>query len=368
MEFKNGYPLYKEPKSIPNKQKKQGLKTSFIMNEEIMGEINLEWKAPYNLIKRMLSTLPIGTHCSFSAIDINGNKFTEDIINKDGIITDLIIKVKRPIIKPIIVGADDGIHKLDCAFCYDSGDEINGPDDNESVTSFANMCPTIGGTHVDGCVEGITRWFTLYMNNIYLANQKAKVKLKVMPADIKTGLNMFVSASHLEPQMNDQAKEIMGNQDMIGFCKDVVMKGLDDWSKANPQDLARISRFFKDIAEIRQKTDASKAKVVTKYQQNVITGLPQKYIRPIGKEGPFELIIVEGDSAKGTVETGRDPKTQGVFPIRGKIINAFKCSKQAFFSNEEVQGITRIILGRDYVKNFDVKDCKVQKVVFMADE
>ena len=57
-----------------------------------------------------------------------------------------------------------------------------------------------------------------------------------------------------------------------------------------------------------------------------------------------------------------------IFPIRGKIINAFKASKSAFFSNEEVQGITRIILGRDYVKNFDVKDCKVQKVIFMADE
>ena len=38
------------------------------------------------------------------------------------------------------------------------------------------------------------------------------------------------------------------------------MKGLDDWSKANPQDLAKLARFFKEIAEVRQKTEASKAK------------------------------------------------------------------------------------------------------------
>ena len=310
MEFKNGYPLYKEPKSIPNKEHKQGLKTTFIMSTEIMGNMDLEWKAPYLLIKRMLSTLPLGTRCSFSAIDINGKHFTEDIINKDGIITDLITKVKHPIIKPIIFNADDGIHKLDCAFCYDSGNE-NGPDDKENVTSFANMCPTIGGTHVDGTIDGITRWFTLYMNNIYLANQKSKAKIKVMPVDIKAGLNIFISAAHLEPQMNDQAKEIMGNEDMLGFCKEVIMKGLDEWSKSNPQDLARISRFFKDIAEVRQKSESSKAKIVTKYQANTITGLPAKYIRPVGKTGPFELIIVEGDSAKGTVETGRDRNTQG---------------------------------------------------------
>lgn len=368
VDFIKGYPTTKEPVPIPNKEKRQGSMVTFIPDTSIMGDINLEWRTVYNLVKHIVSLTPIGTRMEFTAIDINGKKFTEEIVNKDGIITDLIMKVKRPIIKPIVVSNDDGFHKLDCAFCFDSGDEINGPDSDIRITSFSNFCPTKGGTHIEGCVEGITRWFGLYMNNIYLANQKSKDKLKIIPADIKNGLNIMISAAHLEPIFTGQAKEIMSNQDMVGFCKEVVMKGLDEWSKANPQDLAKISRFFKDIAEVRQKSEASKAKIVTKYQANVITGLPAKYIRPIGKEGPFELIIVEGDSAKGTVETGRDAKTQGIFPIRGKIINAFKASKSAFFSNEEVQGITRIILGRDYVKNFDVKDCKVQKVIFMADE
>lgn len=57
-----------------------------------------------------------------------------------------------------------------------------------------------------------------------------------------------------------------------------------------------------------------------------------------------------------------------LFPIRGKIINAFKASKQAFFSNEEVQGITRIIFGQDYRKGLTVEDAKVEKIIFMADE
>lgn len=309
MEFEKGYPKYKDPIQIPNKEKKQGLKITFFMNEEIMGDMDLDWKSPYHLIKRMLSILPIGTHCTFTAIDLNGKMFTEEIINKDGIITDLIMKVKNPINKPIIIGFDDGMHKLDCAFCYDAGGE-DGPDDNMAITSFANMCPTIGGTHVDGTVEGITRWFVQYMNNIYLSNQKAKDKLKVMPIDIKGGLNIFISAAHLEPQMNDQAKEIMGNLDMIGFCKDTVMKGLDDWSKTNPQDLQKLCKFFKDIAELRVKQEAGKAKIVTKYQKNPITNLPKKYKKPINKTGT-ELIIVEGDSALGEAEKDRDQYTQG---------------------------------------------------------
>ena len=57
-----------------------------------------------------------------------------------------------------------------------------------------------------------------------------------------------------------------------------------------------------------------------------------------------------------------------ILPIRGKVRNAFKCSREAFFANEEVQGITRIILGKEgYHRNFNVEDCKVEKVIFMAD-
>lgn len=366
LEFRKGYPVTDKPVPIPNKNKKQGTIIKFIPDPEIMGDMNLEWKTVYTLIKRIISIAPIGSKMDFEAIDISGKRFTETIINKDGIITDLIMKVKRPIIKPIVIGNDDGIHKIECAFCYDSGDGVNGPDDIENVTSFSNFCPTKGGTHIDGCIEGITRWFLQYMNNIYLINQKSKVKLKVVSSDIKTGLNVMISAAHLEPIFTGQAKEILSNQDMIGFCKEVIMKGLDEWSKANPQDLAKLSRFFKDIAEVRQKSEASKAKIATKYQQNVITGLPSKYLRPLGKEH-IELIIVEGDSAMGTVTTGRDEKTQGIFPIRGKIKNAFKSTKSDFFSNEEVQGITKIVLGSDYKRGFDVKDCKVEKVIFMAD-
>ena len=366
VEFHKGYATSKAPKAIPNKQAIQGSRILFIPDTEILGELSLEWKTVYRLIKRIMSLTPIGSHMDFEAIDINGNSYKETIVNTDGIISDLLAKVKHPIIRPITVGFDDGTRKIECAFCYDSGNEETGPDEVENVVAFSNFCPTMKGTHIDGCIEGITRWFGLYMNNIYLANQKSKDKLKIISADIKNGLNLVISAAHLEPVFTGQAKEVLSNADMLGFCKEVVMKALDGWSKSNPQDLARLSRFFKDIAEVRQKSESSKARIVTKYQSNVITGLPAKYIRPLGKED-IELIIVEGDSAKGTVETGRDKYKQGVFPIRGKISNAFKKSKQSFFSNEEVQGITRIILGTDYHRNFDVKDCKVSKVIFMTD-
>ena len=154
---------------------------------------------------------------------------------------------------------------------------------------------------------------------------------------------------------------------MVPFCKEVLVKGLDDWSKSNPQDLSRLAKYLKDIAEVRQKSEASKAKIVTKYKQNTLSGLPDKYAKPLGKEH-LELLIVEGDSAGGQAKNGRDKMRQGVFPIRGKMPNAFQKSYKEFMANAEVQAIIQILLGKPYTRKFDpYKDCKYEKIIFMAD-
>lgn len=367
LDLEEGYVVGKGPYSIPNKEKKQGAIVRFIPSVEVLGDIDLSWKKVYHLIRDILSLTPLGSRVYFEAIDKDGVKHTEDIINKDGINTKLIANVKAPLCAPIVIGHDNGEFKIDVAFCYDMGTSEDGIMSNEAVTAFCNMCPTIAGEHISGTLDGICRWFTQYMNNVYLANQKAKDKLKVTSADIKGGLNIMISGFCLEPTFVGQAKEQLSVPEMAPFCRDTVMKGLEEWSKSNPQDLAKLSKFFKDMAEIRQKSEGAKAKVATNYIANPLNGLPAKYKRPLKDKG-VELIIVEGDSACGTVMLGRDANIQGVFPIRGKIKNAFKCSREAFFANEEVQGITRIILGKEgYHRNFSIDDCHVDRVIFMSD-
>lgn len=367
MEFQKGYPMYDKPIPIPNEEKRQGSRITFIPDTEILTESLLEWKVLYRLLKNIMSLTPIGSHMDLYVTDRNGNNIKECIVNTDGIITNIIMKVKNPIIKPIVIGADDGTHKLDCAICYDAGSD-NGFSDMEDITSFANFCPTKGGTHVDGVIEGLTRWFTLYMNNIYLANQKSKEKTKVIAADIRSGLNIMISAAHLEPIMVGQSKEQLSNPDMVPFCKETVMKGLDAWSKSNPQDLSKLARFFKEVSDIRMKAESSKAKIATKFTSNALTGLPEKYAKPLGNEH-LEFLIVEGDSAGGMAKDGRNKYRQGIFPIRGKMPNAFQKSYKEFMSNAEVQGIIHILLsGKNYFRNFDpYKDCKYEKIIFMAD-
>lgn len=363
-ETKDGYPIGK-PKPIKNKDNKQGTHISFIPCDMMYEDKPLPWKRVYMLAKQIVSRTPIGTVVDFEGVDTTGKTHLEHIVNQDGIVSDLIEHSQYPICKPIHVFADNGDMKLEAAFVFDSGGK-NGPTTTPEVIPFCNFCPTFeGGTHVDGTIDGIARWFSNYMNKVYLASNK-KNKLTVSVSDIRTGLVLSVNAAMLEPVLLGQSKDYLSNKEMAPFCKQVVMDSLDQWSKENPQDLQKLCKYFKDIAELRTKEESGRAKIATKYTSNSLTGMPRKYAKPI-KECK-ELFIVEGDSAGGSAKTARDVNTQGIFPIRGKIASAFEKSYHDFWSNAETQGIAQIILGHPYTRNFDAnKDVKWEKIIFMAD-
>lgn len=354
-------------KKKPYKVKNPGIQGTFIAFTPWvgLGEITLSWKRVFALIQDIASLMPIGTTIDFKGYDLNKNEHHIVINNKDGITTKLLQNIQFPICKPIIISDDTGEHKLDLAFGFDGGGQ-QGPDPNINCTAFCNFCPTIAGKHIDGTLNGIYTWFTKYMNNVFLAGQK-KSKLKVTNADIRNGLVVMISAAALKPIFIGQAKQNLANLEMEPFCRNTVMNGLDQWSQSNPQDLTKLCKYFKDLAEIRTKSESNKSKAVAKYEMNVLTGLPAKFAKPTEKWE--ELFIVEGDSAFGTARNARDIRTQGLFPIRGKIPSAFEKSRAEFLANAEIDGIYRTMLkGKPYYKGFDpIKDVPWDKIVIMAD-
>ena len=93
--------------------------------------------------------------------------------------------------------------------------------------------------------------------------------------------------------------------------------------------------------------------------------MPSKYIKPNGNVDT-ELVIVEGDSAFGAARNSRDAKHQGIFPIRGKLPNAFEKTTKSMLENAEIAAILSII-GAGYGRNFNIDKCKVSRVIIMAD-
>lgn len=361
VEFKDGKPWNKGEAIIKKPDMYQGTRISFHPSYEVLGQLTLTAEEVFNMVKVILSLTQIGSGVTFGYTTLDGVEHVENIVNEDGIITDLIINTKSPLIAPIRLSrAVKGENmKAELAFNYDTSNLDGG----EHVTSFANFCPTEAGTHVDGLIDGIVTFFRNYMNKIYLANNK---KVSVTAADIKTGLRAVISVAHLEPIFSGQAKEVLNNEDMTGFVKNLVISGLDQWIKQNPNDLQKLCKFFKDVAEVRLKSEEGKVKVQRNYEAKV-NGDPAKFLPSYGTK--TELLIVEGDSALGSARNSRNKNCQAIFPIRGKVPNALDTPKEKFLKNAEISAIIQIVSNNTlkYGKNFDPKDCPWEYIIFGAD-
>lgn len=347
-----------EIKKVPKDA--QGTCISFKPNEKVIGTVTSSWRNIYDLLAMITPSSIIGTTVYYEGIDTSNASHKETIINNDGTLSYLVNMTQKPFVEPIHITNDNGTMKMDAIFTYDISAESE-----EQIISLNNTCPTDGGTHVDGAIDGICKFFRNYMNKIFLANIRSKQKLTATNNDIRTGLKLAISTFHLYALYNGQAKEILDNADMVPFVSETIQKGLEEWSKSRPNDLQKLCKFFKDVIDIRLKSDKDKVKLSSKFNSSILSGLPDKYIKP-NSNHDTELVIVEGDSAFGSARNVRDQNTQGIFPIRGKMPNAFTKSKEKMLSNEEVAAILTII-GAGYGKNFDLNKCKVSRVIILAD-
>ena len=357
--FHKGDCVQKEHK-VECPKERQGTTVYLEPDMDVLGPVTLTCQEIFKMVSNIVPLLPLNVQVDFIGIDTTGSiSINEKLINTDGIFTFLRLRTQTPLINPVTFSCDTKIMKAECAFTYDSSDLTSA----ENIISFANFTNTTGnGTHVDGFLDGLCNWLRNYMNKIYLGE---KSKITVTNIDIKSGLRAVVNVAHINPIFMGQFKGILSNKDMYDFVKAQTISCLDNWSKTSPNELAKLAKFIKEVAEIRVKSEGEKIKLSDKYTKNVITGYPKDYVQASGHKN-LELFIVEGKSAKGPAVSGRDYHFQAVFPIRGKFVNCFKESKAKVLSNAEAVGIIKII-GAGYGRDFDINKCKFDKIVLFAD-
>ena len=153
---------------------------------------------------------------------------------------------------------------------------------------------------------------------------------------------------------------------MKPYAYKITLAALEEWAKSNPQPLQRLCKYFKQVCEIRSKSDNEKVKMSDKYTTSPVTGYPDKYKKSNRREG-YEVYIVEGDSAGGSGENNRDKEWQAIFPIRGKMKNAFTTATSKYFANEEVAGLFKVCGYDGYSRKFDPAKFKPSKIVMCTD-
>ncbi len=234
----------------------------------------------------------------------------------------------------------------------------------ESVHTFANTINTHeGGTHEEGFRAALTTLVNKY------AREKGLLKEKddnLSGDDVREGLTAVISVKLAEPQFEGQTKTKLGNTEAKTFVQKVVGDQLTDWFERNPVQGKEVIR--KAIQAATARMAARKARETAR-RKGLLEGggMPGK-LKDCSSKDPSlsEIFIVEGDSAGGSAVQGRNPETQAILPLRGKILNVEKARLDRALANNEVQAMITAF-GAGIGDDFDVSKARYHKIVLMAD-
>jgi DNA gyrase subunit B len=184
--------------------------------------------------------------------------------------------------------------------------------------------------------------------------------------DCREGLTCVISVKLSEPQFEGQTKTKLGNTEVKSFVQKVVNEELSDWFGRNPLAAKLIVSRVQEAARVRILTrkarDGARRKGLLES-----SGMPGK-LRDCSSKDPAksEIFIVEGDSAGGSAMRGRNPETQAILPLRGKILNVERANQDRALQNTEVQALITAF-GTNFKGEFDITKARYHKCVLMAD-
>ncbi len=234
----------------------------------------------------------------------------------------------------------------------------------EGIHGYANgISTTEGGMHVEGFRAALTTVVNKYARAKGLLKEKDE---NLLGEDIREGIAAIISVKLRDPQFEGQTKAKLGNVSIRSFVQKVTNERLAEWLDENPTEANKI---------VKKAQAAAQARVAAKNARNAIrrktalsgAGMPDKLKDCSSRSAAeSELFIVEGDSAGGTAVDARDPRTQAILPIRGKILNVERARVDKMLKNNEVQALITAI-GAGVGEEFDVSKARYHKVIVLAD-
>ena len=279
--------------------------------------------------------------------------------------------------EPIYITGEQSDVIVEVSLQYNDGYE-------ESIYSYVNDINTReGGTHLDGFKNALTFVMNKALdNNEKLfkklnpkvdrnkkpsdADKKKEIKIERLTGDdVRTGIAAVISVKVPEPQFEGQTKQKLGNTEVRSIVYSLTTEKLTLWFEQNPQICNSI--LEKAVNEALGRIKARKAIETNRKSGMDSFGLPGKLADcSSNKPEECEVYIVEGDSAGGSAKQGRNPKTQAILPLWGKMLNVEKVDPSKVMNNEKLWPVIAS-LGTGIGKDFNIEKLRYHKIIIMAD-
>lgn len=336
---------------------KTGTKLSFLPDPEIFPSTEFS----FDTLTRRLQELAFLTPGIRITLQDDRAKRTETFHYEEGLIefVKYLNRTQTPIISDVVrlTGEADNV-QVEVAMQHNDGY-------TENVRAFANNIFNVdGGTHLSGFKAAMTRSFNTYAkkNNLFK---------DVTPSseDFREGLTAVISVRVPDPQFESQTKVKLTNPEVEGIVQSILGEGLVKYLEENPANAKKLVAKAINAAEAREA--ARKSREMVRRKGAITTGgLPEKLRDCRSRDlETTELYLVEGDSAGGSADTGRDSNIQAILPLRGKILNVEKAQLVKVLDNNEISNLFRAIGVSPGAggEEMDISKRRYGKIIVMTD-
>ncbi|MBQ1466576.1 MAG: DNA topoisomerase (ATP-hydrolyzing) subunit B [Eubacteriaceae bacterium] len=355
--YERGKPL--DELTVVGKTKRTGTTVSFKPDYEIFSELVYSYDTLRHRIQE-LAFLNKGLRITLKDARTEDGKY-EEFHYEGGIVEyiKLLNSGKEPLTPNVIYfekSTDAG--ELEIAMQYTDSY-------NESISSFANNINTTeGGMHVNGFKSALTRCINTYGQKFnFLKKDKGET---LSGEDIREGLTAIISVKLKNPEFEGQTKTKLGNPEIRGMVDTIVGSVLTSYLEEHPQE-AKIIMEKATLAS-QARAAAKKARENVRRKSGLDTAALPGKLSDCADKNPAncEIYIVEGDSAGGSAKQGRDPKTQAILPLRGKILNVEKVRLDRMLSSDTIKSMITAF-GTGIGEDFDIDKARYHKIIIMTD-
>ena len=355
MKFARGH--ITQEMTIVGKTDKTGTEVTFQPDPEMFDTTEYEYEI---LHTRMREKAFLTAGLSISITDNRGEEPVSESMCYEGGIREFATwcnRNKTPIHSDVIyMNGMKGDASAEVAVQYNDGY-------NEFMLSFANEVNTPeGGMHETGFKTALTR----VLNAYGVKNGIIKGDDKVSGEDCREGITAIISVKLTDAQFEGQTKAKLGNAYIRTLVDQVVTDQLTTYFEEHPQTAKII--LEKAMMANRAREAARKARDNARRKTGLESGgMPDK-LKDCNEKDPAlcEIYIVEGDSAAGSANQGRDSRFQAILPMWGKMLNVEKARVDRIYGNDKLSPLISA-LGGGIGEDFDIEKLRYHKIIIMSD-